>query len=165
MADARAYALVPFARGLLPVADTLGLALAAAEDAAAKQRGGGAAGAGADAAAGGGDAAANGRDGADGSTGDGGSGGGGNDTALVSLVEGVRATEAELVKVFGQHGLERYGAVGDTFDPNVHAAVFEADVPGGAVPPGGVVAVQKVGWRLGERVLRAAEVGVQRKRA
>lgn len=161
VADARAYALVPFARGLLPVADTLGLALAAAEDAAAKKKAAAAAATTTD-----GKADAPHDDGADGGDSrDGGDGGGGGDTALASLVEGVRATEAELVKVFGQHGLERYGAVGDTFDPNLHAAVFEADVPGGEVPPGGVLAVQKVGWRLGDRVLRAAEVGVQRKRA
>ena len=97
--------------------------------------------------------------------GDGNGDGNGGGSALTALTEGVRATEAELLKVFRHHGLERYGAVGDTFDPNVHAAVFEADVPGGEVPPGGVVAVNKVGWRLGDRVLRAAEVGVQRKRA
>jgi molecular chaperone GrpE len=55
-------------------------------------------------------------------------------------------------------GLERFGTVGEPFDPNVHEALthgLSADV---AEPTCGQVF--QPGYRVGERVLRPARVGV-----
>ena len=44
------------------------------------------------------------------------------------------------------------------FDPNLHEARFEVPVPD--KEPGTVVVVTKVGYKLHDRVIRPAEVGV-----
>lgn len=77
-----------------------------------------------------------------------------------ALYTGVKATEVELLKVFGQHGLKKYGTVGDTFDPQLHQAMFEA--PTDKVAPGIILDVTKEGYSIGERILRPAEVGVSK---
>lgn len=79
---------------------------------------------------------------------------------LKGLYVGVGATESELLKVFSQHGISRFGTVGDKFDPNRYQALFEA--PSDEHEPGTVINVQKVGYEIGDRVLRPAEVGVSR---
>jgi molecular chaperone GrpE len=47
---------------------------------------------------------------------------------------------------------------GEKFDPNFHQAMFE--VPGSGKPNGTVVQVVQTGYKIGERVLRPALVGV-----
>lgn len=79
---------------------------------------------------------------------------------LKGLHIGVAATESELLKVFSQHGITRFGEVGDKFDPNKYQAMFEA--PTTDVEPGTVTGVTKMGYQLGDRILRPAEVGVSR---
>ena len=58
-------------------------------------------------------------------------------------------------------GIERFGSVGDEFDPNFHEALMNiaADLPEGATATT-VVQVLQPGFRLGERVVRAARVAV-----
>lgn len=58
-------------------------------------------------------------------------------------------------------GLSRYGEPGETFDPNVHEALMhtEAELAEGTTEPT-VVQVLQPGYRVGERVLRAARVAV-----
>lgn len=79
---------------------------------------------------------------------------------LKGLYTGVGATESELLKVFAQHGINRFGTVGDKFDPNKYQAMFE--VPSPDHEPGTVVDVTKQGYTIGDRILRPAEVGVSR---
>lgn len=119
---ARKYAIAPFAKSLLSVADNLGLAL----DSIDKEK-------------------------VISDT---------TDPLLKGLFVGVRATESELLKVFSQYGISRYGAIGDKFDPNKYQAMFEA--PSADHEPGTVINVQKLGYEMGDRVLRPAEVGVSR---
>ena len=59
-----------------------------------------------------------------------------------------------------KHGLERYGAAGDAFDPSVHDALMQApEDPTVLVPT--VAQVLQPGWRLRSgRVLRHASVAV-----
>lgn len=83
------------------------------------------------------------------------------DPALAALLEGVQMTEAQLHKAFAAQGLERYGAPGDPFDPNLHDALFEYD--DASVPPGHIGQVMKPGYRLQDRVIRAAQVGTTKK--
>lgn len=77
-----------------------------------------------------------------------------------ALYTGVKATENELLKVFGQHGLTKYGKVGDEFDPQLHQAMYEA--PTDKVAPGVILDVTKEGYSIGDRILRPAEVGVSK---
>ena len=51
-------------------------------------------------------------------------------------------------------------AEGERFDPHPHQAVFE--VPDASVPAGTVVQVMQGGYTIGDRVLRAAMVGVSK---
>ena len=55
-------------------------------------------------------------------------------------------------------GLERFGAVGEPFDPNIHEALTHALSPDVAEPSCGQV--YQPGYRVGDRVLRPARVGV-----
>ncbi|NNM47941.1 nucleotide exchange factor GrpE [Knoellia koreensis] len=61
-------------------------------------------------------------------------------------------------------GLERFGAAGEEFDPNVHEALMHTAWPAdGSVPATGtttVVQVLQPGYKSGEQVLRAARVAV-----
>jgi molecular chaperone GrpE len=62
--------------------------------------------------------------------------------------------EATLVRF----GWERYGAVGEVFDPTVHEALMHAESPDVAEPT--VTQVLQPGHRVGERIARAARVAV-----
>jgi molecular chaperone GrpE len=75
-----------------------------------------------------------------------------------SLLEGVAATERELLAAFERHGLKRIDAKGAKFDHNFHQAVFELENTGR--PAGTVVEVLQPGYVLHDRLLRPAMVGV-----
>jgi molecular chaperone GrpE len=75
-----------------------------------------------------------------------------------SLLDGVAATERELLAAFERHGLKRVDPIGERFDHNFHQAIFEAERPG--VPAGTVIEVLQPGYVLHERLLRPAMVGV-----
>jgi molecular chaperone GrpE len=75
-----------------------------------------------------------------------------------NLVAGVEVTRRELLNVFERHGIKRIDPLGEKFDPHFHQAMFE--VPTNEQPPGTVVQVMQAGFKIGERVLRPALVGV-----
>ena len=70
----------------------------------------------------------------------------------------------KLETTLGKFGLERYGAVGEEFDPALHEALMHTSWPqDGSVTSTGsttVVQVLQPGYRAGEQVLRAARVAV-----
>jgi molecular chaperone GrpE len=81
------------------------------------------------------------------------------DPSIKALVEGVEATERQLLATFERHGIKEITpAPGDRFDANLHEAMFE--VPGSGQPAGTVVQVIEAGYSIGDRLLRAARVGV-----
>eukprot|EP01135_Chromosphaera_perkinsii_P011193 Nk52_evm20s2356 gene=Nk52_evmTU20s2356 len=82
---------------------------------------------------------------------------------LKDLYEGIVMTEHNLQKVFKSHGLVQFDPIDEPFDPNHHEARFEVDDP--SKDPMTVAVVVKTGYHLHSRVLRAAEVGVVRKRS
>ena len=84
-----------------------------------------------------------------------------NHPVLATLYEGIKMTDENLLKAFQKNGLVRYGAVGDKFDPSEHDALFEYPDPNLEV--GTVGQVMKAGFKLNDRVIRAAEVGVIKK--
>ena len=84
----------------------------------------------------------------------------GEDGALKVLLEGVQMTERELQSVFERHGIVKLEPMGERLDPHRHEAMFE--VPDPSQPSGTVVQVVRSGYRLHDRLLRAAQVGVAR---
>jgi molecular chaperone GrpE len=80
--------------------------------------------------------------------------------ALKTMTEGVDLTARDLVSVLSRHGVKRLDPKSEKFDPNFHQAMFEA--PDDSVPSGHVVQVVQSGWKIGERVLRPALVGVSK---
>lgn len=80
--------------------------------------------------------------------------------ALPAMFQGVEVTERELLRVLAKHDVQVIEADGRKFDPNLHQAMFEVERPD--VPAGMVVQVLQTGYRIGERVLRPALVGVSK---
>lgn len=81
------------------------------------------------------------------------------ETASDALMEGVELTLKELLNVFHRHSIEAVSPqVGDTFDPNLHEAMFEAPVPN--TTAGEIIQVSQDGFLLHDRLLRPAQVGV-----
>jgi molecular chaperone GrpE len=75
------------------------------------------------------------------------------------VLEGVELVERKLVRALAGAGLERIGASGEVFDPNVHEAVGTAQA--GSVEQDQVVAeVLQPGYRFGGMLLRPARVSV-----
>ncbi len=83
------------------------------------------------------------------------------DKNLGSFVEGVELTGRELVTVFEKHGIKEVKPHGDTFDHNLHQAMFE--VEDADKPHGTVTEVMQIGYTLGNRLLRPAMVGVTKR--
>ena len=72
--------------------------------------------------------------------------------------EGVAATYRLLLSALRAAGAEPVESVGRLFDPTVHEAVAAA--PSGGVEPGIVAHEVRRGWRLGNELLRPAQVVV-----
>ena len=79
--------------------------------------------------------------------------------AAPGLIEGIELTRRDLLNVFEKHRITRIDPKpGDRFDPKLHQAMFEAPVPG--TRAGDVIQVMGVGFMIGDRLLRPAQVGV-----
>ena len=83
------------------------------------------------------------------------------DEKMKGLVVGIEATQRELEKVFKQHGIERIAAMDLPLDPNMHQAMME--IPTAEKEPGTVVQEMQSGWKIKDRLLRPAMVGVAKK--
>ena len=74
------------------------------------------------------------------------------------VVDGVELIQRELIRMLERHGVTRYSALGQPFDPTRHeatASVVSADQPANTV-----VSEIAPGYLLNGRVLRAAQVAV-----
>ncbi len=80
--------------------------------------------------------------------------------ALEAIIEGVDVTAREMAHILEKHGVVKIPGVGEKFDPNRHQAMYE--VPDESVPSGTVVEQVQEGYMIGDRVLRAALVGVSK---
>jgi molecular chaperone GrpE len=74
------------------------------------------------------------------------------------LVQGVAATQAQIVQILGRHGITPIEAQDQPFDPNKHEAVMQR--PSADHPPGTVVQVLQTGFQMHDRILRPASVAV-----
>lgn len=77
---------------------------------------------------------------------------------LQELHTGVEMTQRLLLQTLFKYHVKPFDPTGDRFDPNLHEALYQAPIPG--KEPGTVIDCQKVGYKIKDRVLRAAQVGV-----
>jgi len=81
-----------------------------------------------------------------------------HETYLQELHLGVEMTHRLLLQTLFKYHVKPFDPTGDAFDPNLHEALYQAPIPG--KEPGTVVDCQKIGYKIKDRVLRAAQVGV-----
>jgi len=80
--------------------------------------------------------------------------------AMKTLYDGVELTLRSLTQIFSRNGIERFDPLGEKFDPTMHEAMFE--VPNSENESGIVVHLVEPGYRLNDRILRPARVGVSK---
>ena len=80
------------------------------------------------------------------------------ETADAAYKKGVELTMNELLKIFGGLGVEVFGNVGDTFDPNLHNAVMHIDSD--ELEENTLSQVFQKGFKIGEKIVRFAMVQV-----
>lgn len=74
--------------------------------------------------------------------------------------DGLRSVLEQMEAILARQGVERVGAEGDRFDPELHEAISVQESE--EVPERTVLDVTRSGYRRGERVLRPAQVVVSR---
>lgn len=72
--------------------------------------------------------------------------------------DGISLIEQRILSIFKKHGLTSLNPKGLKFNPNEHQAMFET--PDASKEPGTVSEVCKMGWKLHDRIVRPAVVGV-----
>ena len=80
------------------------------------------------------------------------------ETTDAAYKKGVELTMNELLKIFTGLGVEVFGTVGDTFDPNLHNAVMHIDSD--ELAENTISQVFQKGFKLGDKVVRFAMVQV-----
>ncbi len=79
-------------------------------------------------------------------------------TADESYKKGVELTMNNLLKIFAALGVEVFGQVGDSFDPNLHNAILHTEDE--ALGENVISQVFQKGFRMGEKIVRFAMVQV-----
>jgi len=74
------------------------------------------------------------------------------------LTGALKAVADHLDNIFGKLGLQSFGEVGDPFDPAIHEAVLHTESDDVTEPT--ATTVMRRGYKHGDRLLRAAMVGV-----
>ena len=82
------------------------------------------------------------------------------DPQLRAVIEGVDATERQLLSTLERYGVRPIDTSDGKFDPNLHQAI--AEVPAAGKPKGTIVDVVQAGFMIGDRLLRPAMVTVAR---
>ena len=76
-----------------------------------------------------------------------------------AFLEGIELTRKELLNTFSNHEINELAPMeGEKFDPKFHQAMFEGPHPN--IEKGNIIQVMANGFTIGERLLRAAQVGV-----
>lgn len=84
----------------------------------------------------------------------------GGNVHLSNLYEGLTMTRDSMLQVFKRNGLVTINPLNEKFNPNFHEALFQKETAD--IAPDHVVEVTKVGYKLHERCIRPALVGVSR---
>ena len=74
------------------------------------------------------------------------------------VAEGLAITAKSIDEMLTKVGIEKFGAVGDDFDPNIHNAVMHCDDE--ALGENKIAEVFQCGYKKGDRVIRYAMVKV-----
>jgi len=85
-----------------------------------------------------------------------------SDQNISQFVEGIELTEKQIITVFEKFKIEKINSLDQNFDPNLHQAMFEVENPD--KQPGVITEVVQEGYRIGDRLLRPAMVGVVKKK-
>ena len=72
--------------------------------------------------------------------------------------KGVEMTFTQLVSIFSSLGVEIFGEVGDSFDPNLHNAIMHTE--DADTPENTITQVFQKGFKMGEKIVRFAMVQV-----
>ena len=80
------------------------------------------------------------------------------ETSDPAFKKGVEMTMTELVKILNGLGVEIFGEVGETFDPNIHNAVMHTEDADAAENT--ITQVFQKGFKLGDKIVRFAMVQV-----
>ena len=81
---------------------------------------------------------------------------------ISQLLEGIELTEKQIISTFEKFKIEQVKSIGELFDPNLHQAMFEVEKDD--QEPGTIAEVVQEGYKIGERLLRPALVGVVKKK-
>ena len=84
------------------------------------------------------------------------------DENISKLIEGIELTEKQVIAIFDKFKIEKVKSLDASFDPNIHQAMFEVESED--KEPGTVVEVVQEGYKIGDRLLRPALVGVSKKK-
>ncbi|MBS9783237.1 MAG: nucleotide exchange factor GrpE [Pasteurella sp.] len=82
----------------------------------------------------------------------------GVDETIKPLIEGVELTHKELTSVLNRHGVQVFGEVGEAFNPEMHQAISQKEMPG--IESNHISIVLQKGYKLNDRVIRDAMVMV-----
>ena len=69
---------------------------------------------------------------------------------------GMEQVQNQLLEALRRNGVERFARVGDMYYPHLHDAVQEMDDVAGE--PGSIVRILRYGYKMGERIIRPAQV-------
>ena len=86
-----------------------------------------------------------------------------NDKNIEKFIEGIELTVKQIITVFEKFKIEKVESLNTIFDPNIHQAMFEIETQD--KEPGTVVEVVQEGYKIGDRLLRPALVGVSKKKS
>jgi molecular chaperone GrpE len=79
---------------------------------------------------------------------------------LKAVLDGVEATERQLLGILERHGVKTIETENARFDPHLHQAI--AEVPAEGRPAGSIVNVVQTGYVIADRLLRPAMVTIAR---
>lgn len=82
----------------------------------------------------------------------------GDDAHIGGLIAGIEGTQKHLLKTFEKNNITQINPIDEPFDPNFHEVMFEAPMPDKR--PGTIIQVMDVGYKIHDRLLRPARVGV-----
>jgi len=72
---------------------------------------------------------------------------------------GMEQVQSQLLDVLARHGIERFGKIGEQFDPRLHEAVQEVEDVAGAQQS--IIKILRYGYRTENGILRPAQVFVK----
>lgn len=80
------------------------------------------------------------------------------DKNIKSFIEGIRMTEKLLEKSLNKFGVVAVNPIGEKLDPNFHETLYAR--PDAEKEDGTIAEVMEVGYKIHDRILRSAKVGI-----